>query len=144
MGTSVIDKRNPTNIKWNGSALSLPAFLRQIRAPVLSHDPAYTLTEKDIAISKNGTTVYSVLQALAHKSGLRTKGIWDKPLARDAPSHVGLPPWLLTNAYLTQAEKDAGIASDSGTATLPMHMHIRHQSLSPQRTSNGSQNSLSS
>ena len=92
MGTSVTDKLNPTNIKWNGSALRLPAFLRQIRAPVLSHDPACTtLIEKGIVISKSGTIVYSMLQALAHKSGLRTKGTWDKPLARDAPPPVGLP-----------------------------------------------------
>ena len=144
MGTSVTDKLNPTNIKWNGSALSLPAFLRQIRAPVLSHDPAFTtLIEKGIVISKSGTIVYSVLQALAHKSGLRTKGTWDKPLARDAPPPVGLPAWLLTNAYLTQEEKDAVIASNSGTATLRF-MYIRLQLLSAQRTSDGSQNSLSS
>ena len=111
VGTSVSDKLNPTNIKWNGSALSLPAFLRQIRAPVLSHDPAFTtLIEKGIVISKSGTIVYSVLQALAHKSGLRTKGTWDKPLARDAQPPDGLPTWLLTNAYLTQDEKDAVIA----------------------------------
>ena len=35
-----------------------------------------TLIEKGIAISKSGTTVYSLLQALAHKSRLRTKGTW--------------------------------------------------------------------
>ena len=117
MGISVTDKLYPANIKWNGSALSLQAFLRQIRSPVLSHDPAYiTLVEKGIAISKRGTTVYSVLEALAHKSGLRTKGTWDKPLARDAPPPVGLPTWLLTNSYLTQEEKDTVIAFNSGTA----------------------------
>ena len=122
-GTSVTDQLNPTNIKWNGSALSLPAFLRQIRASVLSHDPAFTtLIEKGIVISKSGTIVYSVLQAFSHKSGLRTKGTWDKPLACDAPYPVGLPAWLLTHAYLTQAEKDTVIASDTGTATVPLHV----------------------
>ena len=81
VGTSATDKHNPTNISWNGSALSLPAFLQKIRAPVLSHDPAFmTLIEKGIMINKSGITVHSVLQALAHKSGLRMKGTWDKPL----------------------------------------------------------------
>ena len=131
VGTSVSDKLNPTNIKWNGSALSLPAFLRQIRAPVLSHDPAFTtLIEKGIVISKSGTIVYSVLQALAHKSGLRTKGTWDKPLARDAQHPDGLPTWLLTNAYLTQDEKDAVIASNKGTTAIPLYVYPTSVALS--------------
>ena len=124
VGTSATDKLNPTNISWNGSALSLPALLQKIRAPVLSHDPAFvTLIEKGIMINKSGTTVHSVLQALAHKSGLRTKGTWDKPLARDAPLPATLPAWLLSNSYLTQEQTDAIIASNSGTTAIPVYTY---------------------
>lgn len=124
VGTSATDKLNPTNISWNGSALSLPALLQKIRAPVLSHDPAFvTLIEKGIMINKSGTTVHSVLQALAHKSGLRTKGTWDKPLARDAPLPATLPTWLLSNAYLTQEQKNAVIASNTGTTAIPVYTY---------------------
>ena len=131
VGTSATDKLNPTNISWNGSALSLPAFLQKIRAPVLSHDPAFmTLIEKGIMINKSGTTVHSVLQALAHKSGLRTKGTWDKPIARDAPLPVTLPAWLLTNSYLTQEQKDAVIASNSGTTAIPIYAYPTSVALS--------------
>ena len=60
---------------WLGARLASISDVDQ-RARTLSQNPAFlTLIEKGIAISKSGITFYSVIQALSHKSGLRTKGI---------------------------------------------------------------------